>query len=295
MRFFEDQQLVWKLIEQLGLADQRVPFFANGEGPNDPDYPGLIWYLRGLRTAAQDGKTASTRYMLDDADQGQSSTKLLGDAIDRVIAANADVLKKHGIDKLETRKDWDTVKPELVYGGRKLWKLGFWNLLFDLVSAETYQYIVDSFGYYTLTLNWNAAEAIQSVSLDFTGNSLYMTLSKGYDQLPKALYDAVREHVFTTHPAHQLRPRHRSDHAAPRRRLRIKAQHRRAPDPCRATAGTGPAGALRQVEPADELDVARAAGHRPGVPSVQTIPRLREALVGRQRLQQSTHLPRPLR
>jgi monoamine oxidase len=197
MRFFEDQQLVWKLIEQLGLADQRVPFFANGNGPNDPNYPGLIWYLRGLRTAAQDGKMASTSYRLDSADQGQSSTKLLGDAIDRVIAANADVLKKHGIDKLETRKDWDTVKPELTYGGRKLWKLGFWNLLLELVSAEAYQYIVDSFGYYTLTLNWNAAEAIQSVSLDFTSNSPYMTLSKGYDQLPKALYAAVQEHVFT--------------------------------------------------------------------------------------------------
>jgi hypothetical protein len=150
-----------------------------------------------LRTAAQDGKTASTSYRLDSADQGQSSTKLLGDAIDRVIDANADVLKKHGIDKLETRKDWDTVKPELTYGGRKLWKLGFWNLLLELVSAEAYQYIVDSFGYYTLTLNWNAAEAIQSVSLDFTSNSPYMTLSKGYDQLPKALYAAVQEHVFT--------------------------------------------------------------------------------------------------
>jgi hypothetical protein len=65
------------------------------------------------------------------------------------------------------------VKLFLEYNGRKLWDIGFWNLLSDLLSPDGYSYVTDGFGYYCLTNNWNAAEATQSVYLDFTQNPDY--------------------------------------------------------------------------------------------------------------------------
>jgi monoamine oxidase len=187
MRFFEEQQLVWNLIKELKLSDQRIKFYTDGKKQDDPDYPGLTWYLRGLRMAAQDGKSASTRYLLNDTEKGKSSAVLLTDAIKKVLNEN-------GITRPPTtREGWDKIKPKLEYGGRELWKLGFWNLLFDLLSAEAYRYIVDSFGYYTLALNWNAAEALQNVWLDFVDHAPYMTLSKGFDQLTKTLCTAIQK------------------------------------------------------------------------------------------------------
>jgi hypothetical protein len=75
----------------------------------------------------------------------------------------------------------------LEFGGKRLWNLGFWNLLSDLLSPEGYSFVTDGFGYYSLTNNWNAAEAMQSVYLDFTQNPDYQTLTEGYDYLPELL------------------------------------------------------------------------------------------------------------
>jgi hypothetical protein len=68
-----------------------------------------------------------------------------------------------------------------------MWDIGFWKLLTDVLSPERYNYVTDGFGYYSLTNNWNAAEAMQSVYLDFTQNPDYQTLVEGYDYLPGLL------------------------------------------------------------------------------------------------------------
>ncbi|MEU4743487.1 FAD-dependent oxidoreductase [Actinosynnema sp. NPDC023658] len=179
MRFFEQQELVWRLLDVLDLGDQRIPFFADG-------YPGLIWQLRGLRMNAGDFTTADRRYLLKPNEQTPPFS-LINSVIQEVLADN-------DVHRTPTdRKGWDELKPRLRYQGRELWKVGFWNLLADKLSTEAYNYMIDSFGYYTLALNWNAAEAFQNVSLDFTQNPRYETLSKGYDGLPLALGDKVRE------------------------------------------------------------------------------------------------------
>lgn len=187
MRFFKDQQLVWNLIHKggIGLDRQVVPFYTDG-------YPGLIRYLRALHMPAADDSVAITdkRYWLDEAEQREND-KTSADYLKRVIA---DVLKRNGyrLEDLRTRKDWDSVKDNLTYDGRKLTDVGFWNLLSRELSSEAYKFITDSFGYYTLALNWNAAEAIQTISLDFAGHPDYHTLAEGYESLPVALAAQVR-------------------------------------------------------------------------------------------------------
>ncbi|MEJ2858637.1 MULTISPECIES: flavin monoamine oxidase family protein [unclassified Saccharothrix] len=179
MRFFSGQKLVSALIGELGLGPQDIPFFTEG--------PGLIWSLRGLRMAAGDVHTANTRYMLKDNEQGKSPFDLLNDLVNQVLAAN-------GVPTPPTTwEGWDELKKNLFYKGQNLWKVGFWNLIYDILSPEAYRYIVDAFGYYTPTLNWNAAEAFQSISLDFTTNPAYRTLTEGYDQIPRTLEKRVRE------------------------------------------------------------------------------------------------------
>ena len=69
-------------------------------------------------------------------------------------------------------------------GARRLWDAGFWNLLWDQLSPETYEFVTDAFGYYSLTNNWNAAEAMQAISTDFTQNPDYHTLVEGMEALP---------------------------------------------------------------------------------------------------------------
>lgn len=183
MRFFAQQELVTGLIDHIGLGPQRVPFFTDG--------PGLIWSLRGYRMAANDAPTAGSRYRIRTGED-MAPFDLVNSVIDTVLAQN-------GITRPPTtRKGWDEIKPRLTYRGRPLWTVGFWNLLYDVLSPEAYRYVVDAFGYYTPSLNWNAAESFESVSLDFTSNPQYETLAKGYDQIPKTL--AQRIDAATTDP-----------------------------------------------------------------------------------------------
>ncbi|MEH1129134.1 flavin monoamine oxidase family protein [Micromonospora sp. CPCC 206061] len=188
MRFFEDQQLVWNLIHKggIGLDRQVVPFFTDGS-------TGLIRYLRALHMPAADDSVAikEKRYWLNSAEQRERYQKSV-DYLKRVIS---DVLKRNNYrpDDLKTRKAWDEAKGKLKYDGRMLTDVGFWNLLSRELSSEAYKFITDSFGYYSLALNWNAAEAIQNISLEFADNPDYHTLAEGYESLPIALAAKVRE------------------------------------------------------------------------------------------------------
>ncbi|MBV9282616.1 MAG: FAD-dependent oxidoreductase, partial [Chloroflexi bacterium] len=191
MRFIREQELVWNLIEHLDL--QRAPFYVTGHN--------LLWYLRGQRMAAGDANAAAGRYYLEQGERGRQPADLIQHFINLVLGTpeNQEVIRKYlGGGQPTSRQDWDLIKPELTYKGRRLWDLGFWNILSDTLSYEGYQYVSDAFGYYSLTSNWNAAEAMQNVYLDFTSNPTYETLSEGYGRLPDALrqeFEANGGHV----------------------------------------------------------------------------------------------------
>jgi hypothetical protein len=177
MRFYQEQQLVWNLIEHLGLA--MTDFFTSG--------PNLIWYLRGLRTAAGDAQTATQRYLLNPEEQGKGPDDLLRRVIAAVLetAENQLIIQHYlGGRQPQSRQDWDRIKPYLIYQGRPLWDFSFWNIMSDILSYEASQYAGDAFGYYGLISNWNAAEAMQSLALKFTQNPAYKTLVEGFSQLP---------------------------------------------------------------------------------------------------------------
>eukprot|EP01064_Diplonema_japonicum_P029353 TRINITY_DN4725_c0_g2_i1.p1 TRINITY_DN4725_c0_g2~~TRINITY_DN4725_c0_g2_i1.p1 ORF type:complete len:1254 (+),score=366.12 TRINITY_DN4725_c0_g2_i1:70-3831(+) len=87
---------------------------------------------------------------------------------------------------------WDDIKrtvtynfPNSPYEGQFLYDIGFWNLLLEMTDQETFNYCADSGGYYSNTLNWNAAEAFPYILGDFGADSKYKTIAGGFETLLK--------------------------------------------------------------------------------------------------------------
>ena len=191
MRFFAQQKLVWSLIRHFVKGNdiqEPVKFFVG-----DPNGNNLTYLRQRILKSADLSNPDKVPYMLDASSRYADPGSIIAAVIQWLLVANRATIagKLDGRTRPTTWEQWDKVKPYLEYNGRKLWDLGFWNLLSDLLSPEGYNYVTDGFGYYSLTNNWNAAEAMQSVYLDFTQNPDYMTMVEGYDYLPGVLKNKV--------------------------------------------------------------------------------------------------------
>lgn len=169
-------------------------------------------YLRGQRfradawqKAQSAGDTFKVRYDLADDLAGFSPDQLLNKVVYDVLCADPwarDSFGQYlsnpqpydhriGLD----REQWNVVKPRLryhfpgsPYDGMRVNDMGFWNLVKDQVGNEGYEYIAAGGGYYSNTINWNAAEAFPYMVSDFTGsNRAFLTPDNGFDELPMAL------------------------------------------------------------------------------------------------------------
>jgi monoamine oxidase len=185
MRFFQQQELVWNLIQHFcmqGKLQQPIKFFVS-----DPNHNNL-WYLRETILKAADLTNPDRLpYRLDALGRYADPSSLINSVISKLLTTNRKAVTAalRGRSMPGDWKDWDAVKPLLHYRDRALWDVGFWNLLWDYLSPETYSYVTDAFGYYSLTNNWNAAEAMQAISTDFTLNPDYHTLQEGFGILPQ--------------------------------------------------------------------------------------------------------------
>ncbi|MGG7664543.1 flavin monoamine oxidase family protein [Dyadobacter sp. BHUBP1] len=219
MRYLTSQEIVTTLIEGYPLTEKdlskRTPVLKDHMTPvpfpmgNPAD---LLFYLRKQHfkqnawNVAQDkGEKLVTRYYLNDDDIGFSSDQLFNKIIYDVLMAdpwfvsNYSSLVTKGPTQYDygfklTSRDWDQVKPNLTYhfpgspyDGRKVNDLGFWNLIKDQVSEEGYSFVANAGGYYSNTINWNAAEAFPYMVGDFSADVTYKTIEEGYDSIAYAL------------------------------------------------------------------------------------------------------------
>lgn len=202
MRFFRQQALVWNLADHFVQAGKLQPpckFFVTDPNGNN------LWYLR--ETILKAGDLTDPRrlpYRLDARGQYADPSSIVNNVINEILTANREAVVNHlgGRSTPLDWKDWDAVKPHLRYRQRRLWSIGFWNLLWDQLSPETYEYVTDAFGYYSLTNNWNAAEAMQVIFSDFTQNPDYHTLREGFDRLPQLVreeFEKLRGEVRLRH------------------------------------------------------------------------------------------------
>jgi monoamine oxidase len=212
MRYMESQRMVATLIESVFQDRMTNIDFPMGDDAH------LFAYLRGQRLEADAwalaqarGEKLVTRYFLDERDIGFSANQLFNRIVYDVLMADPWFAESPYSQKVKqrdeytfefqlTNEDWDQIKPALTYCfkgpyfGRKVNDLGFWNLIKDQVSEEGYNFLADAGGYYSNTINWNAAEAFLNMVGDFSNaGTEYKTIQGGYDGIAYALASAYME------------------------------------------------------------------------------------------------------
>jgi lysine 2-monooxygenase len=170
MRYIpKSQAFVRELIDQLGLQTRDFPMGAK----DDPGGLNNLMYLRRRLLRAKDlTNPALVPYAMNPTEQGMNPDQLQKYVMNSLVPHAADL----------TPDQWNEVT---VFNGEKLYKTGFWNLLYRVLTSEAYQFMDDAGGYYT-----NVANSTSVLSLpvfEFGPSVRYKTLVEGYEELPRAV------------------------------------------------------------------------------------------------------------
>ena len=74
--------------------------------------------------------------------------------------------------------------------GQLVKDIGYWNLMFDQLGSEGYNYTSDANGYTSNVINWNSADAFNANN-EFSPGNQYKTLTNGYSSMFTALFAAI--------------------------------------------------------------------------------------------------------
>lgn len=214
MRYMTVQKIVTALIEDV---------FSRQYALNPIDFPmgdpnHHLFYLRKQRFFANRFSQAKitqekfeTRYYVDDRFKGKSADDIFTEIISEVLAADGFNLQDIQ-SSTDPRRLWNKVKQNLTYQfegpykNKPVYEIGFWNLLKDRSSQECYDFLAQAGGYYSNTINWNAAEAFPYMVGDFADNNVqYKTIEGGYDQILTCLADAFIQNGGTIRTKNRLR------------------------------------------------------------------------------------------
>ena len=177
MRYIPDSQaFVTNLIGQLNLTPRDFPM----GGKDDPGGQNNLMYLRRRLLRAFELQDPSlVPYLMNEVERGMNPDQLQKWVMDLLVPNAAEI---NQLPAKEAQDAWNQVK---VFNGEPLYKLGFWNLLYKVLSSEAYQFMDDAGGYYT-----NVANTTSVLSLpvfEFGPKIKYKTLVEGYDSIPIAM------------------------------------------------------------------------------------------------------------
>lgn len=213
MRYITSQHLITSLIEGANSPIYKkvtpIAFPMGTDGSKlITNLRGQIFYQNDFIQKQQEGKRLIVNYNLRDEDQGLSADQLFSKVIYLVLAQSKWFIKKyrHCICKVSEFEyeiklnhiQWLDVKNNLTYDfsdtpytAKKVNDIGFWNLIKDVIGQEGYNYLAEAGGYYSNTINWNAAEAFEYMIGDFSQNVKYKTLYEGFNKVILELAQAV--------------------------------------------------------------------------------------------------------
>jgi len=177
-------RVVTTVISQLGLDQYSVPF-------NESTNP--LFYLRTKNMYLNDFSSANPApYHADH--YGAAAQPDQGFAIVEQLAVTS-------TSGPQTRNEWDTFyqhgritaelpESSVFQKGDLLKDIGYWNLMYDQLGSEGFQYSADGNGYSSNVINWNSAVAFQANN-EFTPGNQYNTITIGYSGMFNALFDAI--------------------------------------------------------------------------------------------------------
>jgi monoamine oxidase len=146
--------------------------------PFPVDQPQNIAYLRGvhLRLSELTSNPNKVPYQLNFLEKGSTSGSIITNALEQIIPGitNPSLTEEERIE----------MSANAVFDGKPLYAQGFWNVLYKVISGEAYQFSLDSGGYNTTLLNWNAADAIPWFLSDFGNGTAYFGFTGGFQQVP---------------------------------------------------------------------------------------------------------------
>lgn len=186
MRILENtQKLIVKLIKDL---NEKLPSDNQIELYDFPvDQPQNIAYLRGEYLRLIDFTTEPNKvpYQLSFLEKGNTSGTIIVNAIEQLVPGitNPDLTEEERLKMCQEAK----------FEGAPLYTLGFWNLLYRVISGEAYQFSIDSGGYNSTLVNWNAADAIPWYLSDFGITPKYKGFKNGFQQVPISLANFFEE------------------------------------------------------------------------------------------------------
>lgn len=223
MRFMKHHVLVHAMAQYLNLKSERFHF------------PVHAFHLRGRTIKYIDGKEdlrgLSPRfddlYAVNQDERGRSPVELIRLAMCRAcndIADELDVQDGHAAERHSLASalrqianngpetPWpvlgtpatNTLRRLGVLTGIPLYEIGFWHLLQFYLSSEAFHLVRDGLGYYTVTSEWNAADALARFLDELRPGSEYDTLSGGMSaiidgMLLRATATSVPVHIFRSH------------------------------------------------------------------------------------------------
>jgi Flavin containing amine oxidoreductase len=188
----EGHVLVQQMIIALGLQNKVVPFLQSSN---------RLYYLRGQNVYENSIKSvgglpyhfnAEFNTFLANVPKPYTADNILGQ-IATVFApdlgsANADRAKwcsYYATGTVGANGATTSFPP-----GTPVRDIGYWNLLYDQLGDEGFDYVADGTGYESNVINWNAADAMQANN-DYGSTSVYSRLDGGYSLLFQALADQV--------------------------------------------------------------------------------------------------------
>ena len=190
----EGHVLVQNMIVEMDLASQVLDFL---ESPN------RLYYLRGKNIYENDITSPSVLPYNFNSEFNTFVNDYVNDELctaDNVLGGIASKFAP-GLGSSNTyRSQWCTYFASgAVTGnddttafpkGTLVQNMGYWNLLYDQLGDEGYDYAADGNGYTSNVINWNSADAMQANN-DYGSGVTYSRLNKGYSTLFTTLAAAI--------------------------------------------------------------------------------------------------------
>lgn len=198
----EGHLLVTTVIDKLGLTGNSVPFVTT----DDP-----LFYLRERNFySSQISSFQPAPYKADHGLAGHPPDNAYNYVAARALGNQKPVTRREQCRFYEDGKVTDTMQSGVFKNGDSLKNIGYWNLMFDQLGSEGYQYAAAGGGYGSNVINWNSADAV-IYNGEFAPGGAFKTLNNGYSSLFSTLFNEIAAVCaekglnWTYHPHTRLR------------------------------------------------------------------------------------------